>query len=294
MWVRSPQAGRMGALRIETDTAGADVTIDGTFRGKTPLLLSLATGDHSVRVEQGFLNRTLPVSIAERTTMVHHISWPAAQATPLTTGGIEITSDPRGQSVSVDGQPRGITPLTVTNLTTGEHEVIIRKDAATIRRTVQVEAGATASLMFTAGASGVSSGWLAISVPIPLQIYEGTRLVGSTESDRILVTAGSHTYDLVNERFGFRVSRAVQVTAGQTASISVALPRGTINVNAVPWAQVWIDGQPLGETPIGNVSWTIGAHEIVLRHPEFGERRITSTITVGDPARVAVDMRKQQ
>ncbi len=295
VWLRSVQGtGTVGSLRIETDTVGADVTVDGSYKGKTPLLLSLATGDHSVRVEQGSLSRTLSVSIAERTTVVHHISWPAAQATPLTTGGIEITSDPRGQNVSVDGQPRGVTPITVTDLAVGEHEVVVRRDATTVRRTVQVEAGATASLMITTGAAGVSSGWLAVSVPVPLQIFEGTSLVGSTESERILVPAGSHTYELVNEALGFRVSRAVQVTAGQTASVSVALPRGTINVNAVPWAQVWLDGQPLGETPIGNVSWTIGTHEIILRHPDLGERRVNTTITTRDPARVAVDMRRPQ
>ncbi len=171
---------------------------------------------------------------------------------------------------------------------------MVRRESALVRRTVQVEAGATASLMITPGAAGVSSGWLEVSVPIPLQIYEGPQLVGSTESGRILVPTGSHTYELVNEALGFRVAQVVQVNPGQTASVSVALTRGTINVNAVPWADVWIDGQPLGETPIGNVSWTIGAHEIVLRHPEFGERRVTTTITTRDPARVAVDMRTPQ
>lgn len=295
LWMRSGQAGaNAGSLQVRTDVAGADVTIDGSHRGKTPLLLSLATGEHSIRVQQGSLSRTLPVSIEERTTVVQHISWPATVTTALTTGGIDITSDPRGQTVSIDGQPRGVTPLSVTDLPVGDHEVMIRKDATTIRRTVRVEAGATASLMITAGAAGVSSGWLAVSVPIPLQIYEGTRLIGSTESDRILVPAGSHTYDLANEALGFRVSRVVQVAAGQTASITVALPRGTINVNAVPWAQVWLDGQPLGETPIGNVSWTIGTHEIILRHPDLGERRVSTTITTANPARVAVDMRKPQ
>ncbi len=294
-WMRSVAAtGNTGSLRVETDVDGADVTIDGTLRGKTPLLLPLTAGIHELRVQQGPLNRTLSVSIAERTSVVHHIGFSAAPVIAPTTGGIEITSEPRGQNVTVDGQPRGVTPLTVTDLAVGQHEVIIRRDATLIRRTVQVEAGATASLMVTPGASGLSSGWLEVSVPIALQIYEGTQLVGSTESGRLLVPAGGHTYDLTNEALGFRMSQTVQVAAGQTASVSVTLPRGTINVNAVPWAEVWIDGQPLGETPIGNVAWTIGAHDIVLRHPQLGERRVTTTITTREPARVAVDMRNPQ
>jgi hypothetical protein len=295
VWFRAPGGAATGSLRVETDTPGADVSIDGSPRGKTPLLLSLPVGDHSIRVQQGTLSRTLPVSIAEATTVVHHISWPADAATPPTTGSIEITSDPRGQSVTIDGEPRGVTPLTVTDLPPGEHEVIIRRDSAQVRRMVQIEAGATASLMLnSAGTPGVSSGWLSVAVPIPLQIYEGDRLVGSSESDRILVPTGNHTYEFVNTALGFRTSRTVQIGPGQTESVALTLPRGTINVNAVPWAEVWLDGQPLGETPIGNVSWTIGSHELVLRHPQFGERRVTATIATGDPARVAVDMRRAQ
>ncbi len=120
VWLGSPfGAAATGTLRIETDAAGADVTIDGSYRGKTPLLLALVAGDHSVQVQQGSLNRTLSVSIAERTTVVHHIGLAAPPAAPVTTGGIDITSEPRGQSVSVDGQLRGVTPLTVTDLAPG-------------------------------------------------------------------------------------------------------------------------------------------------------------------------------
>jgi hypothetical protein len=295
-WRQPPLSASTGALRVETDTAGADVTIDGTYRGKTPLLVNLAAGEHAMTLTQGTLTRTIPVSIAERTTVVHHLSWPAGAPVAPRTGGIEISTEPRGQNVSVDGQPRGITPVTVTELAPGEHAVIIGRDPATaIRRTVQVEAGTNASLMVsTSRGSGFTTGWLSITVPIPVQVFEGEQFVGSTASDRILVPAGNHTYDFVNDALGFRTSETVRIVPGQTASVAITLPRGTINVNAVPWAQVWLDGQPLGETPIGNVSWPIGTHELVLRHPDLGERRVTATITSGEPARVAVDMRTPQ
>ncbi len=295
VWLGMPSLGpEQGSLRVETEAAGADVILDGTYRGKTPLLLSLAAGDHSLVVQQGTASRTLPVSIVARETVVHHISMPAAQPGTQATGGVEITSEPVGQSVIVDGQPSGVTPLTITGLSPGAHEIMLRRDGRFIRRTVQIDAGVTASLMVTTGLQGPSSGWLTVSVPIPLQVYEGSELIGTSASERILVPSGTHTYDLVNTALGFRVTETVQISAGQTASLTVSLPRGTINVNAVPWAQVWLDGQPLGETPIGNVTWTIGEHELILRHPDLGERRVTATITTGEPTRVAVDMRMPQ
>ena len=51
------------------------------------------------------------------------------------------------------------------------------------------------------------------------------------------------------------------------------MPNGTLNINAQPWAAVWLDGNSIGETPLGNLSVVPGEHEIVFRHPELGERR---------------------
>jgi serine/threonine-protein kinase len=64
-------------------------------------------------------------------------------------------------------------------------------------------------------------------------------------------------------------------------------------VNAQPWADVWIDGERIGETPIGNVSVPIGSHEIVFRHPQLGEQVVRATVTAGQAAKVSVDMRKR-
>ena len=67
----------------------------------------------------------------------------------------------------------------------------------------------------------------------------------------------------------------------------------TVNVNAVPWAEVWMDGQRLGETPLGNVQVPIGTRELIFRHPEFGERRATVFVTLKEPARISMYLRKK-
>ena len=54
-----------------------------------------------------------------------------------------------------------------------------------------------------------------------------------------------------------------------------------------------MDGDRVGETPIGNLPLTIGSHEIVFRHPEFGEQRHAATVGLKAPARLSVDMRKK-
>ena len=65
------------------------------------------------------------------------------------------------------------------------------------------------------------------------------------------------------------------------------------SAHAIPWAEAWVDGERVGETPIGSVQVSIGPHEVVFRHPELGERRVITTVTLAGPAKVSVDMRKK-
>ena len=75
--------------------------------------------------------------------------------------------------------------------------------------------------------------------------------------------------------------------------MKVEWPKGSIAINALPWADVWIDGERIGETPIGNLQLAIGPHEILFRHPELGEQKYATTVTLSAPARVSVDLRKK-
>jgi hypothetical protein len=135
-------------------------------------------------------------------------------------------------------------------------------------------------------------GWISVRAPFVVEIHENGRLLGTTETDRLTLTAGTHQLEFVNQPLGFRATRAVQVAPGKVISLPLELPNGVVNLNAAPWAEVFIDGRPVGETPIGNLSVPIGPHEIVFRHPELGERRHAVSVTVGIPVRISVEMRK--
>jgi hypothetical protein len=109
-----------------------------------------------------------------------------------------------------------------------------------------------------------------------------------------MVSAGRHEIEIVNEAVGYKVIRTLQVAAGKVSSIKLEMPQGTLSLNAQPWAEVWLDGERVGETPIGNLSVAIGSHSVLFRHPEFGERHQTALVTAKGTVRVSVDMRKPQ
>jgi len=75
---------------------------------------------------------------------------------------------PTAATVTVDSIDRGTTPLTVTGLTVGQHDVVVRGGGTVQRRTLQVEANTTASLVITGVEGGTPSGWLAASAAAPL------------------------------------------------------------------------------------------------------------------------------
>jgi hypothetical protein len=128
---------------------------------------------------------------------------------------------------------------------------------------------------------------------VALEIREDGKLLGSTESERLLIAAGSHTLQFINSELGFSQRMAVNVAPGKVSALRIKVPDGTLNLNAQPWAEVWVDGARVGETPIGNLVRPIGRHEVLFRHPELGERREVVTVTAVQPVRLGVDMRRK-
>jgi len=162
---------------------------------------------------------------------------------------------------------------------------------------VTIKAGAAAALGAAVGASaGVAAsapvtGWLAFKTPFTIEVREKGQTLGTTDAERLQVPAGRHELELVNETLGYRATRAVQVPAGKVVNVGIELPQGVVNLNAIPWAEVWIDGARVGETPIGNLSVPIGPHEVVFRHPQLGEKRHAISVTLNAPVRVSMDMK---
>ncbi len=82
------------------------------------------------------------------------------------------------------------------------------------------------------------------------------------------------------------------IDPGESTTLSLELPEAPLAINAQPWADVWVDGEHVGETPIGNLTRPIGQYDIVFRHPNLGERRVPVLVTLKEATRVSVDLRE--
>jgi len=281
-----------GTVAVNSEPAGANVVIDGQAHGTTPTTATLSVGAHTIELASDGVRRTLNINVTANTQISQFVEMPKATAG---TGDLQVRTDPSGARVSVDGQVRGTSPLTIPGLAPGSHSVTLENDLGSVREDVTIQPGATASLVvpLKTPQGAPVSGWISINAPAELQIFENQRLLGSSRTDRIMVAAGRHDIEFSNDALGYRASQTIQVAPGQVARIKPDWPSGTIAINATPWANVTLDGQDLGETPVGNTSVPVGTHEVVFRHPQFGEQRITATVTATTPTRLSIDMRKK-
>lgn len=277
-----------GRVTIGTTPLGAMVMVDGASRGLTPVTIQLEPGAHTVVLQHAGVERTMPIQVASGAEMTQHYEFPAEPITTLSS--VNITTDPPGARVLVDGEPRGTSPVSVTGLSVATHKITVVGDGGTVERQIVTEAGVTSSLVVALPKTGaVSAGWLAISAPFEVQAIERGDVIGTSASPRFMVPAGAHEMDLVNETLGFSEHRRIDVNPGGTAAIKVDA-RGSLSVNARPWAEVILDGKPIGQTPIANLNISLGSHQLVFRHPDLGERQQTVTVTAKAPNRVAVDL----
>ena len=215
---------------------------------------------------------------------------PVAAAGPApttgTTGGLAIDTQPAGAKITLDGVDVGVAPLKLDSVQPGKHVVVATTDTASIRRTVRVEAGRVVSIDVP-----VFSGWVSIFSPIPLDITEEGKTLGNTDTGKILLPPGRHLLRLSNPEFGFLDTRTVEIQPGEERPLNIE-PKGLVNVNAHPWAEVWIDGKKAGDTPIANLPVLMGTRIFTFKHPQYGERRLTVTVT-STAAPVSVDFTRQ-
>jgi hypothetical protein len=143
-----------------------------------------------------------------------------------------------------------------------------------------------------AAAAPVRNGGFRVSAPIELHVLDGERVVGSSVDGPIMAAAGRREYDFVNSAINYRVRQAVDVRPGQIVLVTVPVPNGRLNINAQPWAAVSIDGNSVGETPLGDLSVVPGEHEILFRHPQLGDSRQKVIVRSGVETRVTANLQK--
>jgi hypothetical protein len=261
------------------------------------------------------------VAIAVGGTQWRRIADWSSTPPPAQPALLSLLTQPAGAQVIIDGEPRGLTPLTL-HVPAGSHSLTIRNEFAERSMTLNAVAGADmvreieltspaarsnataptntpppaesnrASAVAEPAPAANVAGWLTVQAPFEVQLVENGEVVGTSGVARIMLPAGRRDLQVVNRALGFDERRRIDIAPGKTASIVISAPQVPVNINARPWAEVLVDGASIGQTPIASAMMPIGTRQLVFRHPELGERRQDVVITSKPGQRVSMDFTK--
>ena len=226
---------------------------------------------------------------------------------PSETGILRVESNPTGLRVLIDGLEQGRTPARLS-VSAGTHVLEVRGRNAPRVMPVSVASGVenaqyiefpdlpqTGQLRVesdppgaTVLVDGVSRGTTPLTVA---DLRPGPREI-------VLQTAAGSRRHTVSIQAGATSSLnapapapSASKTRTKVTSVGIDTPPGLVSLNASPWAELWIDGRRVGETPLANVSVPAGEHEVVFRHPQLGEKRQALTVNPGARLRLSVEMK---
>jgi hypothetical protein len=275
-WYVTPE--QQGWLVVHTKPAGIQVAVDGTLLGQTPFAKALPPGRHTIELRYGTATRVVPVEISAGVQTEQRISW----GNGFNSGQASITSTNPGSRVSIDGRHMGKTPLTVSDLLPGKHEVTVEGDTGTVSTMLIVEAGETTELDVP-----VYAGWVSVLSPVQLEILLDGKLIGSTEIEKLMLKPGRHKLELKNDSLGYKNTIEVRVRPGSTTSVSV-VPKAPVTVEAPEGTELSINGENMGTLPNPTLEVPLGTAEFVMRYKDE-ERRTIVPATMLTPIVVKYD-----
>jgi hypothetical protein len=189
------------------------------------------------------------------------------------TGSLRVTSTPSGARVLVDGKPRGVTPLSLTDLSPGRHEVMLQSDVGSVKRTVTI-----ATTAATVVDEAIFSGFITVYAPFDVTVSEKGRVLRADDRQQIMLPPGAHELRVFNRALAYDIVRRVEVKPGEATNLQLTPDPSTLTITATEAAEVWVDGSRVGDTPLNAAPIPLGIHDIVVKRPAGGERRFTVTV----------------
>jgi hypothetical protein len=202
-----------------------------------------------------------------------------------TNGLIYVASSPTSAVVYIDNNLWGTTPV-LSEITAGTHNLRVSKTGYhSYIETFTISAGQT--LEFHPILSPLEPNTAIInvySVPSDANAYLDTNYIGNTPIDNYEIAPGTHTL-LISKDGYYDSTRTFTILSGQVRTFNfnlVEIPNPSIiNVYSVPSnANVYLDDNYIGNTPIDSYEITAGTHN--LRISKNGYYPYTETFTISE------------
>jgi len=259
-----------GLLLVESDPPGADVQMNGAYRGRTPFFLTdVPLGEHQFVFEKpGYLPREVRERVDSRVPRRVRV-----ELVP-NTGRVVVRSTPPGAGVRINGAERGVTPCEVEDVPAGETVVEVGLDGyEPFNETFELSAQQTREV--TATLKPFPTQLTVVSIPAGARLYVDNQYRGETPQKITDLQPGEHR---------LRVELRGYETAARTVYLQSRVPMveefrlvknsgKLVIVTEPPGVKVFLDGEEQGETRPGPNPMISEPFEVDLLPP--GEYRLS-------------------
>lgn len=303
----SALGGEEGWITVYCNVDGASVYFDGTYKGTisggsfTASVYTTATPFRTATVEKsGYTTYSSPITMpsAGQTTTIYATINPIVTPTPDQYGSLFISSQPSGAEIYLNGEYRGLSPLTVYNLWPGTYTVRAEKTGyqdystpAYVSATVQTTVHCPLTPQSSPGSLYV------ISTPTGSNVYLDSVYKGTSPVTISNIAPGTHNLEVDHAGY-YDWKSTVSVPTGGTRTVDATLnpmpssTTGWVYVSSSPGgATVTLDGTNMGETPssgslkLNNVG--VGSHAVVLTRPGYQQYTATTSVSANTVTEVS-------
>jgi len=135
-----------GSVNIISNPEGAQVFLNGEYKGLTPFTLSdIPVGEYSVRLELKDyepIEQKVAISYKEEAKLIFDLK--------IQVGSINIISHPEGAQVFLNGEYKGLTPFVLSDIFVGEYSITLKlKNYKTVKQKMAISYNKETKLEFT-------------------------------------------------------------------------------------------------------------------------------------------------
>jgi hypothetical protein len=283
-----------GTLLVTSD-AGGDVYVDGQRRDVAPAIISgVSAGDHVIEVRKEGLapwRQTVTVAGGQQTKVA--ATFGAAGGT----ASLRIISNEPDVEVYIDGEPKGKAPLTLQNLKAGEHIVGGRKIRyKTNEQTVRVAAGESAivSLRMEVAPPDRPKASLKVQSTVPnAEVFVDGSSLGRAPVDRNDLDPGKHYVVVHRDGYTDFKREIVLLENQQVVLVADLAATGALRILSTPeGAEVRIDGELVGRTPLSRDAVSAGEHVVEFRLKGYFDHKERMKVEGGREKIFSIDLKQ--
>jgi len=261
-----------GILLVRSDPDAATVYVDGVKNGNTLLQITdIGVGEHEIRVEKNLYH-----PYVELITIAPDVIDKIKAELKANFGSLSITTEPAGAVLKINGQIKGRTPYSISQLKSGSYNFEISKDLYhTHKEDYIITDGSENSRDIRLNPA---FGKLIINTsPVAAEVFLDGQNKGTTPFELDELPSGSYHLTVDCDLFQ-PVEKDIIIEDGKTLDLNLTLEArsGLITITGSPaGADITANGKSIGTIPLSNYRISEGMVELTVSatnhhtHSEF-------------------------